>query len=142
MEPSIPGRTEWERRQHAADCGQHATKAQAFIRLGLLLEYDEDSPPPVLMTHILVDGKVIEVLWGAAALPSAGDEAGLAAVDRFAAKHHVPSGWDDDGRYRALVHLGGGYRYGAFYLPERNLHPVTLPAPAARGDAAEMAGVA
>jgi hypothetical protein len=129
-----PCLTDREKRLHAADNGRHAASAQAFMRLGLLLEYDEDSPAPMSLTHTAEAGRVTETLWGCAALPSAGDEAGCAAVDRFAARHHVTAEWQD-GRYRAVIVLGGGYRYGAFYLPERNLHP--LPAPAAREDAAK-----
>ncbi len=132
--------TDREKRLHAADCGKHAAKAQAFIRLGLILECDDDAPPPIFMTHRIISGKVTEELRGYAALPSAGDEAGCAAVDRFAARHHVQAGWDD-GHYCAVIHLGGGYRYGAFFTPERNLHPVVpAPAPDDREDAPVLAG--
>lgn len=133
---TLAGRTEWEARQYAADCGKHAAKAQAFIRLGLILECDDDAPAPIFMTHRIISGKVTEELRGYAALPSAGDDAGCAAVDRFAARHHVPAGWDD-GHYCAVIHLGGGYRYGAFFTPERNLHPA---APVTGEDAPVLAG--
>ena len=122
MDDNLPGKTRWETEQYRRSCGKHAAQAQAFMRLGLLMEYDEDSPAPMSMMTSLVDGAVFETLWGCAALPSAGDEKGCAAVDRFAAKHYVTAGWEE-GRYRAVMDLGGGYRYGAFYLPERNLHP-------------------
>lgn len=128
-----------EKRQRAADADRHAAVAQAFMRLGLILEHDEDSPAPVFMTHNAENGKITDTLWGVAALPAAGDEAGCAAVDRFARRHNVSAGWDD-GRYKAVMHLGGGYRYGVFYLPERTLHPVPAPAEAeARPEMAEAA---
>ena len=71
---------------------------------------------------------VVDTLWGFAALPSAGDEAGMAAVDRWAAKHHVTAGWVD-GRYKAVMHLGGRLRYGVLYTPERTLRPADLTEP-------------
>jgi len=123
MDDNLPGKTRWETEQYRRSCGKHAAQAQAFMHLGLLMEYDEDSPAPLYMTHDIVDGAVFDTLWGPAAMPSAGDEDGKAAVDRFAAKHHVTAGWDERGRYAAVMDLGGGYRYGAHYLPERNLHP-------------------
>ena len=46
------------------------------------------------------------------------------------------AGWDD-GHYCAVIHLGGGYRYGAFFTPERNLHPA---APVTGEDAPVLAG--
>jgi len=132
-----PYLTDREKRLHAADCGKHAARTQAFLRLYLLMEYDEDAPAPLSMTHRSIDGTVFDILQGPAALPSAGDEEGTAAVDRFAAKHHVPARWDEDGRYRAVIVLGGGYLYEAFYLPERNLHSAV---PASREP--ELAGAA
>jgi hypothetical protein len=124
-----PYATDWERRQHERDNGRHAAAAQAFLRLHLILEHDEDSPAPVLMSHAVENGKTAEILWGIAALPGEGDKAGCAAVDAWAARYHVAASWTD-GRYRAVMHLGGGYRYGVFYMPERTLHPV----PEARED--------
>ena len=85
MEDILPGKTRWETEQYRKDCGKHAAQAQAFMRLALLMEYDEDFPAPLGMTHRIIDSKSFDVLWGAAALPSAGDETGEAAVDRFAA---------------------------------------------------------
>jgi hypothetical protein len=135
--------TPCESRQWARDHGKHAAKAQAIVRLGLILEYDPDSPPPAWMTHVCDGGKVSDVFWGIAALPSAGDEAGCAAVDRWAARHHAdvitPAGWED-GRYCAVMHLGGGYRYGVSYTPERTLRPV--PAPGEEQDAPQLQAVA
>ena len=129
---SLGGRTEWEHRQSQKDNGKHAASAQAFIRLGLILETDEDSPVPMYMTCASEGGVLTDTLWGCAALPSAGDEAGTAAVDAWAAKHHMKAGWAD-GRYEAVMHLGGRLRYGVRYTPERSLHP--LPGLAAAEDA-------
>jgi hypothetical protein len=106
----------------AADSGRHAAAAQAFIRLGLILETDETSPVPTLMTCASENGTVTDTLWGFAALPSAGDDAGTAAVDKWAARHHVTASWAD-GRYKAVMHLGGRLRYGVLYTPERTLYP-------------------
>jgi hypothetical protein len=104
------------------DCGKHAAQAQAVIRLGLILETDEDSPAPLYMTHAITDGKPCDIFWGIAAYSSAGDEAGTAAVDAWAERHHVSADWED-GRYRAVMHLGGSYRYGVTYVPESVLFP-------------------
>jgi hypothetical protein len=133
-----PYLTDYERRQHDADNGRHAAAAQAYLRLGLILEYDDSSPVPAYMDHAAQDGKVTETLWGVAAPPSAGDEAGCAAVDRFAARHHVAAAWED-GRYRASMHLGGNLRYGVFYMPERTLAALATPAEAEDRDACEPA---
>lgn len=138
---STPYITDREKRLHAADRGQHAAKAQAVMRLGLILEYDEDSPPPVFMTHMVIDGKVHDAFWGIAALPSAGDEAGTAAVTQWAAKHHAAPEWKD-GRYRAVMRLGGGYLYGVVYVPERVLHPANPDVPVSREAAPELAEAA
>jgi hypothetical protein len=120
------GPTEHEK-DLARDGGRHAAAAQAILRLGLILETDEDSPVPAWMGTSVIDGKTYDTFWGYAALPSAGDEAGCAAVNRWASRHHVPAGWDD-GRYKAVMHLGGRLRYGVSYTPERVLRPVPVPA--------------
>lgn len=118
----LGGRTEWEHRQSQKDHGQHAASAQAYLRLGLILETDEDSPVPMHMSCVSEGGVLTDTLWGYAALPSAGDEAGTAAVDRWAARHHATAAWAD-GRYEAVMHLGGRLRYGVRYTPERSLYP-------------------
>lgn len=128
MTVTSPYLTDREKRLHAADCGRHAAQAQAILRLGLILETDEDSPAPMFMTHSAEDGKVYDTLWGAI-LPSVPEDTAVAALDAWAARHHVCAGWRD-GRYEAVMHLGGSYRYGVKYTPARVLYPPQV-APAA-----------
>ena len=101
-EDALPGRTAWETQQYLKDHGHSAEVVQAHRDFADFLEADEDGPVP--------PGKDIVV----AALPS------VAAVDRWAAKHHVSAGWN--GRvYKATVVFSPALKYVVQHLPAKAL---------------------
>jgi hypothetical protein len=75
--------------------------------------------------------------YACAAPPSAGDEAGCAAVDRWAAANGLTADWKD-GAYEAAMSFGP-FSYIVFYLPERTLAERTAPV---SGDAPQQQAVA
>jgi hypothetical protein len=106
MEDLLPGKTRWESRQYRKDHGQRASVALQYRMFADFLRCDEDGPAPMRDTHIAV-----------AAPPDVSREEGCAAVDRWAARHHVKAGWDDEGTYRAEVVFGPEVRYRVVYVP-------------------------
>lgn len=102
MEDILPGKTRWETHQYLKDQGHRAAVIAAHRAFADLLEADEDSPVP--------PGNDIVV----AAAPSA------AAVDRWAAKHHVTARWN--GRaYKAEVRFGPELKFCVIHLPAKTL---------------------
>ena len=98
METLIPGKTAWETHQYQLDHGRRAAVIQARRDFADFLEADEESPlPPGADTAVGV-------------LPS------QAAVDRWAARHHVTPSWRH-GTYRASVSFGTEFGYCVVYIP-------------------------
>lgn len=122
MDDILPGKTRWETHQHRLDQGHRAAVIAAHRAFADLLETDEGAPVPA--------GKDIIV----ATAPSE------AAVDRFAAKHHVTT--ERNGPlYKATVHFGPELKFTVIYRSARDLGE-HLNAMDAAGAAPEMAGAA
>lgn len=129
MTETFPGRTAWETRQYRRNHGRRAAVALEYKLFADFLHGDEDGPVPMRDTII-----------ACAAPPSAGKEDGCAAVDRWAARHHVTAGWDN-GSYSAEVPFGPDLKYRVVFVPMDVLDE-HLDAQGVPGDSAEMAGSA
>lgn len=98
----LPGRTAWETAQYLKDHGHRAAVVAAHRAFADFLEADDGGPVP--------PGKDIVV----AAASS------VAAVDRWAARHHVTAGWN--GRvYKAEVEFAPELKFTVIHLPAKAL---------------------
>ena len=94
MEPSIPGRTEWERRQYKKDHGQRAAMALALRLAAEFIRSDEDGPlpPPFTICAPVVGGSARHR---------------MDVVDAWAVAHHVAPDWNASRQtYEARMSFG------------------------------------
>jgi hypothetical protein len=102
----IPGKTRWESAQYRRDGGRRMAVALAHKLFADFLREDEGGPCP----------PACDVVTSAIATGVSTEE-GCAAVDRWAARHHLTAQWDRDRAvYFAEVDFGP-LRYRVVFVP-------------------------